>query len=66
MGNPARRALVQAGYWRVEQCAGLSEGELKQRHGVGPKAIDQLRRSLSAKGPSFSAETRNQADGEQR
>ena len=58
MGNPARRALVQAGYWRLEQCAGLSEGELKQFHGVGPKAIDQLRRALSAKGLSFAAEKR--------
>ena len=65
MGNPARRALMQAGYWRLEQCAGLSERELKQLHGVGPKAIDQLRRALNAKGLSFAVETSSHHAGDQ-
>ena len=65
MGNPARRALMQAGYWRLEQCAGLSEREFKQLHGVGPKAIDQLRRALNAKGLSFAVETSSHHAGDQ-
>ena len=66
IGNPARRALAQAGYWRLEQCAGLSEGEIKQLHGVGPKAIDQLRRALGANGLSLAGETSSQDSGAQR
>jgi hypothetical protein len=34
----------------------LSEAELKQLHGIGPKALDQLRRALEAKSLSFAAE----------
>jgi hypothetical protein len=34
----------------------LSEAELKQSHGIGPKAPDQMRRALEAKGLSFAAE----------
>jgi hypothetical protein len=65
MGNPARRALMQAGYRRLAQCAGLSEGELKHLHGVGPKAIDQLRRALNATGLSFAVETSSHRAGDQ-
>ena len=65
-GNPARRALVQAGYGRLELLTGLSEGEIKQLHGVGPKAIAVLRASLAARGLSFAAETRSQPGGDLR
>jgi DNA-directed RNA polymerase alpha subunit len=51
---PARRALVGAGYVRLEQLTKLSEDELKRLHGIGPKALNQLRRALEAKGLSFS------------
>jgi phosphoribosyl 1,2-cyclic phosphate phosphodiesterase len=54
LGNPARRALAQAGYTRLEQLAGMSEAELKKLHGVGPNAIAKLRQALAAKGMSFS------------
>jgi hypothetical protein len=56
LSRPAQRALVEAGYWRLEQLAEVSEAELKQLHGIGPKALGQLRSALSAKGLSFANE----------
>lgn len=53
LAKPAWRALVGAGYRRLEQLTKLSEAEIKQLHGIGPKALDQLRRALGAKGLSF-------------
>ena len=58
LANPARRALVEAGYRRLEQLTDLSEAEVKQLHGVGSKALDQLRRALATKGLSFADEKR--------
>ena len=54
LAAPARRALVGAGYVRLEQLTKLSEDELKRLHGIGPKALNQLRRALEAKGLLFS------------
>ena len=51
--EPAKRALVGAGYVRLEQLTRISEAELKQLHGVGPKAINLLRSALDEKGLSF-------------
>jgi hypothetical protein len=53
LSNPARRALVQAGYWRLAQLTSLSAAEVKQLHGVGPKALEQLRQALAANGLAF-------------
>jgi hypothetical protein len=53
LAKPARRALVEAGYWRLEQLSEVSEAEVKQLHGVGPKALEQLRRALSTNGLAF-------------
>ena len=53
LAQPARRALVGAGYLRLELLTKLTEAEVKQLHGIGPKALDQLRRALRAKGLSF-------------
>jgi hypothetical protein len=58
LAAPARRALVQAGYSRLDQLAEvseaeISEAEIKQLHGIGPRALDQLRRALGARGLSF-------------
>lgn len=50
LAQPARRALAGAGIWRLEQLSGFSETQLKQLHGIGPKAIAQLRNALAAKG----------------
>ena len=56
LARPARRALVEAGYWRLEQLTEISEAEIKQLHGVGAKALEQLRRALSTNGLSFADE----------
>ena len=53
LARPAQRALAAAGYQRLEQLAEVSEAQLSQLHGVGPKALDQLRQALAAKGLSF-------------
>ena len=53
LAKPARRALARAGYSRLEQFTKLSEGEILQLHGMGPKALDQIRRALAAKDLSF-------------
>jgi hypothetical protein len=53
LAEPARLALLAAGNMRLEQLTKVNEAELKQLHGVGPKALDQLRRALGAKGLSF-------------
>lgn len=54
LAKPAHRALVGAGYLRLEQLAQVSEKEILKLHGMGPKALDQLRSALTARGLSFS------------
>jgi hypothetical protein len=56
LAAPARRALAQAGYQRLDQLSGVSEAELKRLHGMGPKALGQLRDALAARGLSFADE----------
>ena len=56
LGKPAQRALAEAGYQRLDQIALISEAELKRLHGVGPKAIDQLRQTLAGQGLAFAAD----------
>jgi len=53
LAAPARRALIGAGYWRLDQLTTLSEAEVKQLHGIGPNALKQLRHALDARGLSF-------------
>lgn len=53
LAAPARRALVGAGYVRLEQLSRLSEAEIKQLHGIGPNALKQLRSALDARSLSF-------------
>jgi DNA-directed RNA polymerase alpha subunit len=59
LANPARRALLGAGYRRLDQVAALSEAELRQLHGIGPKALEQLRQALAARGLSFAGRQRS-------
>ncbi len=54
LSQPARRALLGAGYRRLEQVAAAGEAELLRLHGVGPKTIRQLRSALAAQGLSLS------------
>lgn len=53
LAQPAQRALAQAGYRRLDQLTETTEADLKQLHGIGPKALAQLRRALASKGLSF-------------
>jgi ERCC4-type nuclease len=50
LAAPAQRALVAAGYTRLEQLQGVSEAELMQLHGMGPKAMEQIRRAQRGAG----------------
>lgn len=56
LSAPARRALVGAGYLRIEQLTKVSEKEIKRLHGIGPNALKQLSHALEAKGLSFADE----------
>jgi hypothetical protein len=53
LAAPARRALAEAGYARLEQFTAVTEAEVRQLHGMGPKAMEQIRLALAAKGLSF-------------
>jgi hypothetical protein len=53
MSQPALRALFGAGYTRLDQLASVNEADLRKLHGMGPKAMDLLRRALNAQGKSF-------------
>ncbi|WP_433200741.1 hypothetical protein ACQP00_29315 [Dactylosporangium sp. CS-047395] len=53
IGAAANRALTAHGVVRLEQVAGLTEGELLALHGVGPYAVRQLRAAMEAAGLAF-------------
>jgi ERCC4-type nuclease len=53
LSEPALRALLKAKITRVEHLAKFTEAELMKMHGMGPKALDLLRKSLRATGESF-------------
>ena len=54
---PAQRALAGAGFTKLEQLTKISEAELLQLHGMGPKAVGILRAALQSKGLSFAAQS---------
>lgn len=58
LASPARRALASAGISRLEQLTRFSEADLMRLHGMGPNAVDTLRRALADKGLSFAAHQR--------
>jgi predicted flap endonuclease-1-like 5' DNA nuclease len=53
IGAPATRALTAAGYTRLAQLTEVTEKDLGQLHGVGPKALRLLREALVADGLAF-------------
>ena len=57
IGKPAQRALTSAGYTNLKQLTKVTEAELGQLHGMGPKALGTLREMLKEKGLSFKAGT---------
>ena len=56
IGSPATRALEEAGYTNLKQLTKVTEAELAQLHGMGPKALGILRETLKAQGLSFKHE----------
>jgi hypothetical protein len=55
LAAPARRALIGAGCTTLADAARLSEAEVRQMHGIGPSALELLRRALAERGLSFAA-----------
>ncbi|WP_066306777.1 DNA-binding protein [Bacillus sp. FJAT-29814] len=53
LSKPAKRALQGAGYVRLEQLTKVREAEIMQLHGMGPKALELLKKSLAEKGLTF-------------
>lgn len=53
LAAPAKRALTNAGYTILEQLSKVSEREVQQLHGMGPKAMRQLNEALAENGMSF-------------
>ncbi|MCC6805067.1 MAG: DNA-binding protein [Anaerolineae bacterium] len=53
MSNPAHDALEAAGYTRLEQLTKVTEKEIANLHGMGPKSIKELNEALAARGWSF-------------
>lgn len=53
LAKPAQRALEGAGYLRLEHFTKLSEVEVLKLHGMGPKALEQIRLALNERGLSF-------------
>jgi uncharacterized protein YdhG (YjbR/CyaY superfamily) len=53
IGAPATRALEIAGYTTLKQLTRVTEAEIVQLHGMGPKALGILREALKAEGLSF-------------
>ena len=53
LAKPAQRALAAAGYTTLDQLTQVSEQDLSRLHGMGPKAVRQLRDALAAAGLGF-------------
>ena len=47
LSQPAQRALAGAGISQLQQLSSFRESEIKQLHGIGPKAIRHLRQALA-------------------
>ena len=58
IGQPALRALAGAEITHLEQLTGYGESEVRQFHGIGPKALKMLREALAARGLSFKKEAK--------
>ncbi len=56
LSQPAQRALAGAGIQNLKQLSRFSENEVMRLHGIGPRAMDLLTRSLVEKGLTFRKE----------
>ncbi len=55
LAAPAQRALARAGFKRLEDFTKVTECQVGQLHGIGPKAINILRSALASKGYAFAS-----------
>lgn len=53
VGNPSRRALLQAGYTTVEDLDGIAHADLLALHGVGARGLERLQAALVQRGLSL-------------
>jgi hypothetical protein len=53
ISQPALRALLGAGYTHLDQLTAVTEADLLRLHGMGQKALGQLRDALHARGQSL-------------
>jgi hypothetical protein len=53
LAAPARRALIGAGYTRLEHLTEVKESDVMKLHGMGPNAMRVLRNALKERGLSF-------------
>lgn len=56
MSQPSLSALLHAGYTSLEQLTAVTEKELLNLHGMGPKGVRLLREALAARGLAFAGE----------
>jgi DNA-directed RNA polymerase alpha subunit len=56
LSTAARRALKRAGITQLEQLTQVRESKLYSLHGMGAKAIGQLRVALAARGQGLAEE----------
>lgn len=56
LASPARRALTRAGYTSLAKLATARESDLSRLHGMGAKAIGQIRVALAARGQGLAEE----------
>jgi hypothetical protein len=53
LAAPARRALAAGGFASLVDLSRAREVDVAALHGMGPRALDQLRRKLAEKGLAF-------------
>lgn len=53
LSQPAQRALEGAGIQSLSHLTHYTETDIRKLHGIGPKALELLRRSLADHGLSF-------------
>lgn len=50
---PARRALADAGYTQLRQLTKITEADLLELHGMGPKAVTAIKAAMKTRGLGF-------------
>lgn len=53
LAAPAQRALASACIRNLEELALFREAEIRSLHGIGPNALEKLRRALAENGLAF-------------